>query len=150
MQRQILSNVWRKKKKKIYIFFSPNVTFITRYGWTHPGMLHWIIELGRIDVQYETSVLSQYLANPREGHLNQALNIISYLLRHMSSWIISDPRKIQVKWISDGSLCPAERARALRDQYTDAVERIPFNMPNPRVSRSRSISLLMWTMPEIE
>ena len=36
------------------------------------GVFRWIVELGRIDIQLETSLLSQYLAQPRIGHLEQA------------------------------------------------------------------------------
>ena len=37
------------------------------------GVLRWLIELGRIDVLLEVSLLSQYLAAPRIGHLQQLL-----------------------------------------------------------------------------
>ena len=33
------------------------------------GVLRWIVELGRIDINFEVSVLSHYLYNPRIGHL---------------------------------------------------------------------------------
>jgi len=39
------------------------------------GMLRWMCELGRIDILCETSILSQYLARPRIGHLAQAISI---------------------------------------------------------------------------
>ena len=80
--------------------------------------------LGRIDIHYETSVLSQYLANPREGHLHQALNIVHYLEKHITSWIVSDPTKIQIEWSSDGVPSPWDRALALKEQYPDAEEKI--------------------------
>ena len=34
------------------------------------GVLGWIVELGRIDIQLKVSLLSQYLAQPRKGHLS--------------------------------------------------------------------------------
>lgn len=43
------------------------------------GILQWIVELGQIDIGYEVSVLSRYLAQPRTGHLVQALHIFKYL-----------------------------------------------------------------------
>ena len=43
------------------------------------GMLRWAIELGRVDINHEISLLSQYQASPREGHLTEALRIIAYL-----------------------------------------------------------------------
>jgi hypothetical protein len=34
------------------------------------GILRWIVELGRIDINLEVSLLSQYLVSPRIGHLS--------------------------------------------------------------------------------
>ena len=36
------------------------------------GILRWAVELGRIDIFYELSTLSQYQACPRIGHLEAA------------------------------------------------------------------------------
>ena len=33
------------------------------------GALHWAVEVGRVDIYHEVSLLSQYLAAPRQGHL---------------------------------------------------------------------------------
>ena len=33
------------------------------------GILRWAIKLGRFDILAEVSLLSQYQANPRQGHL---------------------------------------------------------------------------------
>jgi hypothetical protein len=46
------------------------------------GVLRWATEIGRIDILLEVSLLSQYQANPREGHLEQLLHIFGYLNRH--------------------------------------------------------------------
>ena len=35
------------------------------------GILRWATEIGRVDVLLEMSLLSQYQANPPEGHLDQ-------------------------------------------------------------------------------
>ena len=45
------------------------------------GMLRWATKLGRTDVLLETSLLSQYQASPRQGHLEQALHIFAYMDR---------------------------------------------------------------------
>ena len=55
------------------------------------GVLRWIVELGRIDIQLETSLLSQYLAQPRRGHLEQACNIFRYLKKVNSVYVVMDP-----------------------------------------------------------
>lgn len=46
------------------------------------GILRWTCELGRLDILHEVSILSQYLAQPRIGHLQQAFNIFYYLKYH--------------------------------------------------------------------
>jgi hypothetical protein len=56
------------------------------------GILWWMVELGRIDIYHEVSVLSQYLALPQVGHLLEAIyHIFSYLSKHDKSSIIFDP-----------------------------------------------------------
>ena len=39
------------------------------------GVLRWMCELDRIDILHEFSLLSQYMASPRQGHLQQAFNM---------------------------------------------------------------------------
>ena len=49
------------------------------------GVMRWMVELGRIDIATKVSMLSSYLAFPREGHLEAALHIMGYLrLKHNS------------------------------------------------------------------
>ena len=41
-------------------------------------MLRWIVELGRVDIDVEVSMMSSHLALPRVGHLKE-IYIIAYL-----------------------------------------------------------------------
>jgi hypothetical protein len=43
------------------------------------GILRWAVEIGRIDIYLEVSLLSQYQANPRLGHLEAIYHIFAYL-----------------------------------------------------------------------
>ena len=43
------------------------------------GVLRWATEIGRVDILLEVSLLSQYQANPREGHLEQLLHTFGFL-----------------------------------------------------------------------
>ena len=43
------------------------------------GVMHWMVELGQIDIVTEVSLLSSHLAYPHEGHLEEALHIMLYL-----------------------------------------------------------------------
>ena len=54
------------------------------------GVLRWIVELGRIDIQVAVSMLSRYLANPRVGHLEEAIHIFAYLKAHNKSSVVMD------------------------------------------------------------
>ena len=55
------------------------------------GVLRWCIEIGRIDLCTEVSLLSAYLAAPREGHLIAALNVMSYLGQKHNTRLTFDP-----------------------------------------------------------
>jgi hypothetical protein len=52
------------------------------------GVLHWAIELGRIYIYTEVSLLLQQLALPRIGHLEVVYHIFAYLNKHDKSRII--------------------------------------------------------------
>ena len=49
------------------------------------GVLHWAIELDRINVNTKLSCLSQHLASPREGHMHAVYKIFRYLQKNLSS-----------------------------------------------------------------
>ena len=44
------------------------------YFGTLIGVMRWIVELGRIDIHTEVSILSSFLAMPRIGHLDAAIH----------------------------------------------------------------------------
>ena len=98
------------------------------------GILRWTCELGRIDVLHETSLLSQYLAQPRVGHLQEAINIFYYLKHHSRSWTVMDPRRFDINWCprKPDDVHPTERARAMKEIYPDANDTLPHNMPKSR------------------
>lgn len=54
-------------------------------------MLRWVTKIGRVDILLEISLLSQYLASPREGHLQQVLHIFAYLKRKPKLTLHMDP-----------------------------------------------------------
>jgi hypothetical protein len=98
------------------------------------GILRWTCELGRIDILHEVSLLSQYLAQPRIGHLTQVVNIFFYLKNHDRSWMVLDPGRFEVEWTprNGTDIDPKLRAESLREIYTDACDELPSNMPTPR------------------
>jgi hypothetical protein len=88
------------------------------------GILRWMVELGRVDIYYEVSVLSQYLALPRVGHLEAVYHIFSYLWKHDKSSIVFDP--------ADPIYDPvAFMEYDWSEFYGDVAEELPPRMPQP-------------------
>ena len=50
-----------------------------------------MVEIGRVDIITEVSLLASHLALPREGHLEVALHIMAYLRDHNNSRMAFDP-----------------------------------------------------------
>ena len=92
------------------------------------GILRWICELGRVDICLEVSMMSSHMAMPREGHLEQVLNIFGYLDNHHNAELVFDP--------SDPVIDTAKFER--RDWtssefgHIEGKEELPKNAPPPR------------------
>ena len=96
------------------------------------GIARWLCELGRIDILLEISLLSQYLAQPRMGHLTQLLNVFYYIRHHNRSWMPLDPTSFDVNWSPKGEeASPQERAQGMQELYPDAEDPLPPDMPKP-------------------
>ena len=72
-------------------------TFHTLYQ-NFIGMLRWICELGRVDILHETSLLSQYMTQPRVGHFKQEIHIFQYVESHDRSFMVMDPTRFNIIW----------------------------------------------------
>lgn len=72
-------------------------------GWI--GVLRWCIELSRIDIVSEVSLLSCFLANPCEGHLQLVFHILGYFKRH-ERWkmVIDDGTRNRTAAFQEGRL----------------------------------------------
>ena len=55
------------------------------------GVLRWIVELGRVDICLEVSLLSSHLALAREGHFKQVLQVFLYLQKYHNTELLHDP-----------------------------------------------------------
>ena len=90
------------------------------------GVMRWMIEIGRIDIATEVSMLSSYLAYPRVGHLEAALHIMGYLKNKHNSRLFLDPTypTIDHSSFNDGA--------DWREFYGPVTEAIPPNAPLPR------------------
>ncbi len=96
-----------------------------RYYQELIGVLRWAIELGRIDIAMETSMMSTHLALPREGHLQQVYHMFGYLKAKPKKTLAFDPSHPDI-----------DETRFQKcdwhDFYRGAKELIPRDAPEPR------------------
>lgn len=90
------------------------------------GILRWVVELGRVDIMTEVSLLSSYLVAPREGHFHAALSIFAYLRKHKDQVMFFNPSYYHV---NESDFKPVEQ---WREVYGDLREEIPADAPAPR------------------
>ena len=62
-----------------------------RYYQELIGFLRWAVDIGRIDILLEVSLLSSHLALPREGHLQQVYHMFAYLKNNIKLTFDFDP-----------------------------------------------------------
>ena len=85
--------------------------------------------MGRIDIGHEISLLSQYQANLRVGHLEVLYHVFAYLKNHLD-----------MGWIAYDSLTPEINSSVFHDGdwkefYGDVQEEMPPKMPKSRGNR---------------
>ena len=84
-----------------------------------------MVELGRVDMCLEVSMMSSHLALPREGHMEQVLQIFSYLHKYHNTELVYDP--------SDPLINPVdfERKDWMSSEFghINGVEELPPQMP---------------------
>jgi len=54
------------------------------------GVLRWAVELGRVDICTEVSMMAAHCAMPRKGHLDAVWHVFAYLKRHDKSKMVFD------------------------------------------------------------
>jgi hypothetical protein len=93
------------------------------YYQSQIGILRWAVELGRIDIATEVSMLAAYSVAPREGHLAAVFHLSAYLKSHDRSRLVLDSSYLPeipvpiYDWV---------------DFYGEVEEAIPANLPTPR------------------
>ena len=86
------------------------------------GILRWIIEMGRVDIGCEVSMLSSHVAISREGHLQQVFHIFSYLKGHHNARLVFDPSYPEINF-------DKFEKHGWEIHYDDVKEDIPLNAP---------------------
>jgi len=90
------------------------------------GILRWIVEMGRMDIITEVSMLSSYVAMPREGHFHQVLHIFAYLKSHHNARLMLDPSYPDVKEED------FDKNGDWTSYYGEEVDLPPSNAPEPK------------------
>ena len=84
--------------------------------------MRWAIEVGRVDILLEVSLLSSYLALPRIGHLQQVYHIFGYLKLSPRRRLYFNPDYLK---ISESRFHLFE----WEGFYQDSEEPVPYDMP---------------------
>ena len=89
------------------------------------GILRWIVEIGRVDICVEVSMLSSFLTNPREGHLQQVYHIFAFLKSHHNARLVFDPT---YPILDPNAFTQCDWSPF----YNNVKELIPENAPSPK------------------
>ena len=111
-------------------------TEMTNYYQLAIGVLRWAVELGRIDITTEVSMLASQMALPRVGHFNMVLHIFAYLKSKHNSRIVFDPTTPQ---ITEGTF----KRHTWVNFYGDISEALPRNAPTPK-------GLMVWLIVYVD
>ena len=91
------------------------------------GILRWSMEIGRVDIHTEVSMLSAYQASPRRGYLSALYQIFAYLKQKPKLSLYFDPRLPNIDYTAF-----QDNAHDFQEYYRDAVEEMPPRVPKPR------------------
>ena len=92
------------------------------------GMLRWMVELGRVDICLEVSMMSSHMAMPREGHFRAVLQIFAYIEKYHNTELVFDPSEP----ILDESAFQRKDWTSSEFGHIDGKEVLPHNMPQRR------------------
>jgi hypothetical protein len=97
---------------------------MANYYQTQSGVLRWCVELGRIDIVTEVSLLSLHLCLPREGHLDTVFHLFAHLANNHSARVVFDPT---YPVIHEDAFVTAD----CEAMYGDVKESLPPDAPLP-------------------
>ena len=89
------------------------------------GVLRWMVDLGRIDICVEVSMMSSHLALPRRGHLKELFHLFGYLKKHHNAEMPFDPTPPN---IDTQKFQPQDWSKSI---YGELEEEVPPNMSKP-------------------
>ena len=92
------------------------------------GVLRWIVELGRVDICLEVSMMSSYMAMPRWGHLQQVIHIFAHLKKFHNAELVYDPSDPVI----NEDEYEAKDWASSEFGHVEGKEELPANQPEPR------------------
>jgi len=96
--------------------------------------MRWMVEIGRIDIDTQVSMLASHVALPRQGHMSAALHIMAYLRDHHNSRMVFDAHEPEI-------VKSDFKKYDWQEFYRDAKEALPPNMPP---ARGRAVDLRLY------
>ena len=100
------------------------------------SILRWMVKLGRLDIYKQVALLSSYLVQPIQGHLEAIYYIFGYLKAHDRSTMVVESKYIN--WRDEDF-----PEYDWMDFYGDITEDLPPNAPKPRGMPVQINALLM-------
>lgn len=97
---------------------------LAHYYQQQIGVLRWAVELGRINICTEVSMLAAFTVAPRIGHFNAMLHIFAFLKHHPRCRLVMDDNYVDIKY--------PQHDIDWQEFYPDVQEEIPPNAPSPR------------------
>jgi hypothetical protein len=86
------------------------------------GILRWAVEIGRVHINTEVSMMSSQLALPRERHLAEVFHMFAHLKKYTNTEMVFDPTYPS---IDESQLARNDWSGV----YGDTKEAIPPNTP---------------------
>ena len=87
-----------------------------------------MVELGRVDIYLEVSMMSSQMDMPREGHLEQMFHMFGYLKCHHNTEMVFDPSDPVI----DMSRFQKRDWGSSEFRHTEGIEELPPKIPQPR------------------
>ena len=92
------------------------------------GIIWLMVELGRVDICLEVSMMSSHMAIPREGQLKELFHIFAYLKKYHNTEIVFDPSDPVI----DESKYQKQDWTSSEFGHLQGKRKFPPNMPQPR------------------
>ena len=121
-------------RPEIYIYQETEAQYVSYYQ-SLIGIIWWTVELGRVDICVEVSIISYHVTFPGQGNLDQVLHIFGYLKKHHSSEMVLDPTE------PDINMSHFENQDLSQKIYGELTDAIP---PNVSLVCDRGMCMNFW------